>query len=125
MSLNEKIIDAVLFKLRDIFILVTATMIDCLEQAFDCMTYAGGNNLKWVLLVVSSFIPVNLFCTLLGVTVFIPWQDCVVALFVMIIIYCINHATKVGINESVAKIRSSVDSIKKKGADIKCRTKIS
>lgn len=114
MAENKDMTDLVLAKLKDIVILIMSTIIDCLEESFNCMTYVGGKNLKWVLLIVFSFIPVTAILPKVGMNTFIPWQDAIIAFVIMLIIYGINNITKAGVDNSVLKAKKVISNIKER-----------
>lgn len=111
---KDDTIDIILEQLKYIVILVMSTIIDCLEESFDCMTYVGGKNLKWVLLVVFSFVPITAILPKVGMNTFVPWQDAVIAFIVMLFIYAINNISKASIDNSVLKAKEVVNNIKER-----------
>lgn len=111
---KDDTVDIILEQLKDVAILVMSTVIDCLEESFDCMTYVGGKNLKWVLLVVFTFIPVTAILPKVGMNTFVPWQDAVIAFVVMLFIYAINNISKASVNSSVLKAKEVVHTIKER-----------
>lgn len=78
------------------------------------MTYVGGKNLKWVLLIVFSFIPVTILLTILRLNTFMPWQDATIAFIVMLLIYGINNITRDSVEKSMFKVKGVMNSIKER-----------
>lgn len=111
---EKDVTDLLLNKLKDFAILIVTTIIDCLEESFNCMTYVGGKNLKWVLLIVFSFIPVTILLTILKLNTFIPWQDATIAFIVMLLIYGINNITRDSVEKSMFKVKGAMNSIKER-----------
>ncbi|WP_289752880.1 hypothetical protein [Bacteroides acidifaciens] len=112
METND-ILGAVFDKTKDLLILFIGVVLDCIESAFDCMTYRKGKNLLPVLLVVVSFLPISLLSEILELG-FIHWQDALVASIFMTIIYAINNITKAQVENSIIFAREEASVIKEK-----------
>lgn len=98
--MDKDILDCVLDKVGELFILLITTILDCIESAFDCMIYRKGKSLLPVLLITWSFLPVTFLSMLFSVGFIHPLDSLVAGIF-MTIIYSINNITKFQIEDSV------------------------
>lgn len=111
--MSEEIVDIGLEKLKYLVILLVSTVLDCVESAFDCMTYRKGKSLLSVLLVVYSFIPITLLASILELG-FLNFGDAIVASIFMTIVYSINNITKSQIENSIIFARETAIKVEKK-----------
>lgn len=91
--------------IKTLFVTVMTTIIDCLEESFNCMTVVGGKNLIYTVIITWSFVPVTGLFKFLGYPTMISWQDSLVASFIIVIISTINGAGKMMLDKSILKMK--------------------
>ena len=86
MQNGEDIID----KIKDIVILFTSTMLDAVEQSFQCMILPTGNKLVYLIICNSIVTGVVFILQACGKNPVINWQDSLLAVLWSILIYSIK-----------------------------------
>lgn len=110
---SEDMIGLIFDKIKDLLVLLISTVLDCIESAFDCMTYRKGKSLLSVLLAVWSFTPMTLIAGIFDLG-FIHVLDAVIAGIFMTIIYSINNITKAQVESSIIFARDTAIMVEKK-----------
>lgn len=112
---NENTLSDLVSLLIEYTILVISSMLDCIELSFANMTYASGKNLKYVVLIVLSYLPISVIVTFFGYSPVIKWQDSLCACIVILVIWSINGITDASVNKMVSDLRNVKQGVKKHG----------